>query len=222
MGRPQRISKGGIVYHALNRANGRLRIFKKQQDFEAFEAILADGVERYAMRLCGYCIMGNHWHLVLWPRADGDLTAFMRWVTVTHTQRWHAAHGTSGTGHVYQGRFKSFPVQDSWRYLSLMQYVEANPRRAGMVEQAGQWPWSSLAIRCGREAEMPLDAGPKRLPTDWLELVQAAVETPEQETIEHCIKRGCPYGSQQWIQTTSTELGLESTLRSRGRPRKDS
>ena len=86
----------------------------------------------------------------------------------------------------------------------------------------GQWPWCSLAIRCGREAEMPLDAGPKRLPTDWLELVQAAVETPEQETIEHCIKRGCPYGSQQWIQTTSTELGLESTLRSRGRPRKDS
>ena len=115
MGRPKRIAKGNIVYHALNRANGRLRIFKKRQDFEAFESILAEGIERYRMRLCGYCIMGTHWHLVLWPRADGDLSHFMRWITVTHTQRWHAAHGTSGIGHLYQGRFKSFPVQDDWR-----------------------------------------------------------------------------------------------------------
>ena len=137
MGRPKRITKGHTVYHALNRANGRLHIFKKPQDFAAFEAILADGVARYGMRLCGYCIMSNHWHLVLWPRHDGDLTDFMRWVTVTHTQRWHAAHGTSGTGHVYQGRFKSFPVQNSWRYLALMQYVEANPLRAGMVDRGG-------------------------------------------------------------------------------------
>ena len=80
MGRPKRIATGNIVYHAINRANGRLRIFKKRQDFEAFESILAEGVVRYNMRLCGYCLMSNHWHLVLWPRADGDLTDFMRWV----------------------------------------------------------------------------------------------------------------------------------------------
>lgn len=79
MGRPKRITKGNIIYHAMNRANGRLRIFKKQQDFAAFESILAEGIERYRMRLCGYCIMGNHWHLVLWPRTDGDLTDFMQW-----------------------------------------------------------------------------------------------------------------------------------------------
>ena len=222
MGRPKRITKGHIVYHALNRANGRLRIFKKPQDFAAFEAILADGVARYGMRLCGYCIMSNHWHLVLWPRHDGDLTDFMRWITVTHTQRWHAAHGTSGTGHVYQGRFKSFPVQNSWRYLALMQYVEANPLRAGMVDRAEQWPWSSLAIRYGAEKEVVLDPGPKRLPEDWLRIVQSAVEPSQQETIAHCIKRGCPYGSKQWINQTATTLGLESTLRPRGRPQKDS
>ena len=223
MGRPKRITKGNVVYHVLNRANGRLRIFKKRQDFEAFESILAEGIERYAMRLCGYCIMSNHWHLVLWPRDDGDLTNFMRWVTVTHTQRWHAAHGTSGTGHLYQGRFKSFPVQDSWRYLSLMQYVEANPLRAGIVERAEQLPWSSLAIRCETEKAIVLDAGPKRLPADWLRLVQSAVDDqPQQETIEHCIKRGCPYGSQRWVNETVRILGLESTLRSRGRPGRDS
>ena len=204
-----------------NRANGRLRIFKKRQDFEAFESILAEGVDRYGMRLCGYCIMSNHWHLVLWPRNDGDLTEFMRWVT--HTQRWHAAHGTSGTGHVYQGRFKSFPVQTSWRYVSLMQYVEANPLRAGIVERAEQWPWSSLAVRCGAEKTIVLDAGPIRLPDDWLRRVQSAAdEKPEQETIEHCIHRGCPYGSKQWIKETVRILGLESTLRPRGRPKKES
>ena len=63
MGRSKRIDKGGLVYHVINRANGRLRIFKKKADFEAFERILAQGIERFNMRLCGYCIMGNHWHL---------------------------------------------------------------------------------------------------------------------------------------------------------------
>ena len=221
MGRPKRISKGNMVYHAMNRANGRLHIFKKHRDFEAFESILADGVERYDMRLCGYCIMSNHWHLVLWPPRDGDLTNFIRWITVTHTQRWHAAHGTSGMGHLYQGRFKSFPVQNSWRYLSLMQYVEANPLRAGMVDRAEQWPWSSLAIRCGAKKDLALDPGPKRLPDDWRSLVQAA-DPSQQEMIVRCIKRGCPYGSRQWTNETVRKLGLESTIRTRGRPKKDS
>lgn len=222
MGRPKRIAKRNIVYHALNRANGRLCIFKKQRDFEAFESILAEGVERYRMRLCGYCIMGTHWHLVLWPRADGDLSHFMRWITVTHTQRWHAAHGTSGIGHLYQGRFKSFPVQDDWRYLSLLRYVEANPLRAGLVERAEAWPWSSLAIRCGARKEIALDPGPKRLPEEWPRHVQTAVEPTEQEAIGRCLKRGCPYGSQQWVTKTVRLLGLQSTLRPRGRPKKDS
>ena len=111
MPRRKRITKGNIVYHALNRANGRLMIFKKPGDFAAFEAILAEGLERFDMRMCGYCIMGNHWHLILWPKEDGDLSAFMRWITQTHSRRWHKAHGTVGIGHLYQGRYKSFPVQ---------------------------------------------------------------------------------------------------------------
>ena len=220
MTRPKRIAKGGIVYHALNRANGRLRIFKKEGDFLAFESILAEGIDRFNMRLCGYCIMSNHFHLVLWPRADGDLTAFMHWITVTHTQRWHKAHGTSGTGHVYQGRFKSFPVQSTWRYLSLLQYVEANPLRADIAEQAQDWPWSSLAIRCGAQKDILLDPGPKRLPKDWLQIVQSTIDQPQQQAIEQCIKRGSPHGSKQWIDQAVTELGLQSTISPRGRPKK--
>ena len=120
MSRPKRITLGGYVYHVINRANGRLKIFKKPGDFDAFETILAQGLDRFDMRICGYCIMSNHWHLLLYPREDGVLSNFMRWITLTHTQRYHAAHGTTGIGHLYQGRYKSFPVEDESYYLTVM------------------------------------------------------------------------------------------------------
>ena len=220
MGRAKRIDKGGIVYHVINRANGRLRIFKKRADFEAFERILAEGVERFGMRVCGYCIMSNHWHLVLWPREDGDLSQFMRWVTLTHSQRWHVAHGTVGIGHLYQGRYKSFPVQGNAHYLTLMRYVEANPLRAGIVDTAGGWPWSSLAVRLGEEKELPISRGPVKLPANWHKHVALAIAPNDLAAIENCLKRGAPLGNERWLTQTAAKLELQSTLRPRGRPRK--
>ncbi len=112
MPRRARSIVGGYPYHVLNRANGRLRLFRKQADFAAFDALVAEAVERVPLRIVGYTIMSNHWHFVVWPkqRADGQVSEFFRWLTVTHSQRWHAHHGTAGMGHVYQGRFKSFPI----------------------------------------------------------------------------------------------------------------
>ena len=222
MPRAKRITKANIVYHVLNRANGRLRIFKKPSDFQAFENILAQGQKLFDMRICSYCIMSNHWHLVLWPKNDGDLSGFMKWITVTHSHRWHKSHATVGMGHLYQGRYKSFPIQSDVRYLKTMRYVEANPLRAGMVKSASDWLWSSLAIRLGAESEINLSKGPKRLPADWPKLVDLAIDQNEIDTIDNCIKRGSPYGSKQWIVATANQLNLESTLRPRGRPRKDS
>ncbi|MHC4237248.1 MAG: transposase [Planctomycetota bacterium] len=220
MPRPQRITKGNIVYHALNRANGRLRIFKKAGDFAAFEAILGEGLDRFDMRLCGYCIMGTHWHLVLWPKADGDLSAFMRWITQTHSQRWHAAHKTVGIGHLYQGRYKSFPVQDGLYYQTLMRYVESNPLRAGLVQRSADWPWSSLAIRCGEEKPLTLSDGPMALPRQWKSQADKVADMPLDE-IETCVQRGRPFGDDKWILKTARELALESSLRPRGRPKKE-
>ena len=111
MGRPLRAAEGGLIYHALNRANARLAIFSDDGDFDAFERVLAEAVARYHMPLLAYCVMPNHFHLVLRPDADGDLSRFMRWLSLTHTQRWHAHRHSAGSGHLYQGRFKSFPVQ---------------------------------------------------------------------------------------------------------------
>ncbi len=222
MPRHMRIARGNVVYHVLNRANGRLRIFKKRRDFEAFEQILNEGAELFSMRICGYCIMNNHWHLVLWPRHDGDLSEFMKWITMTHSHRWHRAHKTVGLGHLYQGRFKSFPVQSDSHYLTLMQYVESNPARAGIVERNIDWPWSSLAIRTGQEKDVVLSDGPVELPMRWLKLIDDATGISESDLtlIETCVKRGRPMGGSTWTNTTAAKLGLQATLRPRGRPRK--
>ena len=220
MARPKRIALGGYVYHALNRANGRLRIFRKDDDFLAFEQILADGAERFSMRICGYCIMGNHWHLLLWPREDGDLSQFMRWISLTHTQRYHVSHGTVGIGHLYQGRFKSFPVQDDSHYLTVLRYIEANPLRASLVADAGEWPWSSFAVRQGYECPFELSDGPVELPLSWARLLRLEFTDKECEHIEKSIKRGVPFGQADWTRITAARLKLQSTLRPRGRPNK--
>jgi putative transposase len=143
MPRRPRYASGGLVYHVLNRAAARTKIFNTEGDYSAFERLLQSALERTPTRLLAYCIMPNHWHLLLWPVAD-ELSEFMRWLTVTHTQRWHLAHGTSGTGPLYQGRFKSFPVEEDDHFYQVCRYVERNPLRANLVTRAELWRWSSL------------------------------------------------------------------------------
>jgi len=218
MSRAKRVTLGGYVYHVLNRANGRLRIFRKHDDFLAFEQVMAEAIERFDMRLCGYCIMSNHWHFLLWPHSDGDLSEFMRWLTLTHTQRYHASHGTLGIGHLYQGRFKSFPVQDDSHYLTVLRYIEANPIRAGIVEDAGDWQWSSLAVRNGADSFFELSDGPLELPGRWEKLVNEVDKGKNLERLENSMKRGTPLGNVEWQSITAKKMKLESTMRPRGRP----
>ena len=119
MGRPRRAAEGGVVYHVLNRANARMTIFETDGDYEAFERIIEEAVERFDMRLLAYQVMPNHWHQVVWPREDGDLSRYVGWLTLTHTQRWHAHRHSAGSGHLYQGRFKSFPVEGDGHFLTV-------------------------------------------------------------------------------------------------------
>jgi putative transposase len=220
MPRAKRKCPGGFVYHLLNRSNGRVRMFHKEEDFAAFERILAEGVQRYSIRLAGYCLMSNHWHLLVWPRGDDEVSAFLHWVTLTHTQRWHAAHKTAGMGHLYQGRFKSFPVQSDGHYLTVLRYIEQNPLRAEIVKRSVDWPWSSLACRRGINKELRVVPGPVPLPANWLGLVDILPNEPDLRKLENCILRGCPIGEEDWVRKTAEKLDLDLTLRSRGRPRK--
>ena len=115
-----------MVYHVLNRGNARTRIFHKPEDFEAFERVLAEGLQRYPVELLTYCVMPNHWHLVVRPKTDHALGRWMGWVGVTHVRRYHEHYHSRGGGHLYQGRFKSFPVAEDDYFLALCRYVEAN------------------------------------------------------------------------------------------------
>jgi putative transposase len=223
MPRAKRQSPGGIVYHVLNRANARQTIFQGPSDYKAFVKILAEGLVKIPMRLTGYCLMSNHWHLLLWPYNDGDLSAFMHWITMTHTQRWHAAHNTTGTGHLYQGRFKSFPIQSEYYYLAALRYIESNPFRAGLVKSSSDWIWSSLTMRRVITKDgVAISDGPVELPDNWDELVDILPWEDDLGKIERCIRQGTPLGQDNWVQRTAKRLLLTSTLQPRGRPRKGS
>jgi putative transposase len=220
MPRRLRFSTGGFVYHVLNRAVARAAIFEKDGDYAAFLRILREGAERQPMRLLGFCLMPNHWHLVLWPRRDGDLSEYLRWVTVTHVQRWHAHYHTSGSGSLYQGRFQSFPVQEDEHLFGVCRYVERNALRAGLVDRAEVWPWGSLYHRRGANEGPTLDPWPLARPDRWVSYVNRAETANELEALRRSVVRGAPYGEPAWQERTARRLDLQSTLRSRGRPRK--
>ncbi|MEO0476038.1 MAG: transposase [Planctomycetota bacterium] len=222
MPRAKRVTPGGYVYHALNRGVGRVTIFNKPEDYQGFAQVLMETCDRKPeVELLCYCIMPNHWHLLLRPKRGGDLSEFMRLLTVTHTQRYHAQYHTEGTGPVYQGRFKSFPIQDDAHFLTAARYVERNALRAKLVERAEDWLWSSLhARRKGPEdvrlAEWPVQGG---VPRQWLRTVNAALTQKELDAMRRCVKRGRPLGEERWVEQTAAKMGL--SLRGPGRPRKD-
>jgi putative transposase len=241
MSRKPRRCPGGLAYHVMNRATARETIFAGDGDYAAFERVLAEAREREAgrIRVCAYALMPNHFHLVLWPQSGEDeaVSGLMKWLTLTHAQRWHAHRHTAGTGALYGSRFKSFPVREDWHFLKVCRYVERNPLRANLVERAELWPWCSLnkrlAARHAAEppAETPeepvppgaaelLDEWPVSEPPDWLDRVNAADTAGELEALRRCVRRGRPYGDEEWVMRTADRLGLSSSLRPPGRPRK--
>src|SRR5579859_361472 len=169
MPRTARSAVGGVVYHVLNRGNGRMGVFRKPGDYAAFLGLLQEGKGKASVELFGFCLMPNHWHLVLRPKRDGDLAAYLSWVTNTHVKRYRA-HYKRTSGHLYQGRYKSFPVRDDEYFLTLMRYVEANPVRGKLVGRAEDWGWSSLGCDGKLRAEL-LDDWPVARPRRWAAMV---------------------------------------------------
>ncbi len=221
MPRRPRSHLDGQIFHVLNRGNCRMTIFNKPADYAAFIKILEQARQRTAMRILGYCLMPNHWHLALWPTRPAQLSSFMQWVGTTHARRWREHRQTTGQGHLYQGRFKCFPVQDDLHFLTLMRYIHANPLRAGLVPHAQAWEWSSLAHRPGAgEIQLQLSPWPLPTPPDWLSLVNESLPPTDLDRLRLSVQRGRPFGHPAWTQTTAQRLNLQSTLRNPWRPRK--
>jgi putative transposase len=211
-----------MVFHVLNRGVDRKRIFEKDGEYAAFDRIVEETVAVRAMRICAYCLMPNHWHFVLWPEHDGDLAAFMQRLTITHVRCWQEHRHCVGYGHLYQGRYKSFPVDTDEYLYQVLRYVERNALRANLVAQAEDWRWGSLWRRVHGSAAQKalLSEWPLPQPRQWKALVNTPQTEQELEALRRCVNLGQPFGSEGWVQRTARKLGLESTLRPRGRPRK--
>jgi putative transposase len=224
MGRALRTDVGGYVYHVLNRANGRAQIFETDKDYQLFESVLEEARDRTEMRILAYEIMPNHWHLVLYPKKDGDVTKFMGWFTLTHTQRVHSNKKTIGHGHLYQGRYKSFLCQDDSYFLQLVRYVERNALRAGLVKKAQDWRWSSVWRReyGTKEQKKLLSQWPVEMPMNYSKLLNLPQSEKEENSIRNSMIRGSPYGGDSWVGGVIKKFGLEITMRKRGRPKKGS
>jgi len=209
-----------MCYHVLNRGNGRSEVFHKDDDYAAFLKLLRQASERVPMRLLAYCLMPNHFHLVVWTLEDGDLSRWMQWLLTSHVRRYHRHYHSSG--HVWQGRFKAFPIEDDEHLLTVMRYVERNPVRAKTIpiRRAQRWPWSSIG-NSPKDVERPqVSAGPVPRGKDWLRWVNEPETESELIALQESVTRDRPFGSQSWQEQTAKRLGLEHSLRPRGRPRK--
>jgi putative transposase len=218
MPRTARASVGGVCFHVLNRGNGRAKVFRKEGDYAAFLDLMAAANERLPLRILGYVLMPNHFHLVLWPHGDGDLSRWMQWLLTSHVRRYHRHY--HGSGHVWQGRFKAFPIEQDEHLLAVLRYVERNPLRANLVERAEAWAWSSLSWRRSRKRPEMLADWPVPCPRNWLATVNAVQTAGELAALRRCMARGAPFGGERWSARVAKQLGLESSLRPRGRPRK--
>ena len=212
-----------MTFHVINRAVARLTLFEKEEDYEAFERVLQQAFDRVPLPIYSYIVMPNHWHFVVRPKTKSQVTDFFRWLTHTHTMRWHAHYHTEGTGHLCQGRFKTFPIDEDDHLLAVIRYVERNALRAGLCERAEDWRHGSLwrTYQGDNEARRLLGRWPIARPRTWKAMVNRPQSDAEENSIRDCLRKGKPFGSPQFVTQSSVRLKLQHTLRPRGRPRKE-
>ncbi len=220
MPRSNRLTVGNIVYHCMNRSSGGFKIFKKNGDYAFFESLLEEGKELIGMRILAYCIMPNHWHLLLYPKRDEDLSSFMHWITTSHVRNYREITNSVGRGHLYQGSYKSFPVDTELYLQTVIKYIEQNPIRSGLVGDIKEWRWSSLWRReyGTDDSKKILSKLPTELSPDYVKTIDSSLDKEKYEKIKCSIKRGRPFGPSEWVDDIVKKYGLESTVRRRGRP----
>jgi REP-associated tyrosine transposase len=219
MPRSRRVSPDGFVQHVVNRGDHRETIFHKPSDFRAFLAVIAEAAYRIPIRILAYCIMRNHFHLVLWPYEGKDLPVFMQQLMNTHINRYLRHYPPSSRGHIYQGRYANSLVETGPALLRVTRYVEANALSAGLVKRAEHYKWSSASPHARDEGRPALAEWPIARPANWLQYVNTPTPADEWKKLQRSVRCGAPYGSDDWVTTVAATHALQSTLRQRGRPR---
>jgi len=221
--RHRRVSPVGYAQHVLNRANDRKPLFPQVDDYVAFLALMRLAAEKVPIDLFTYTLMPTHFHFVLRVNVEGALSEYMRILSGSHVKQHHKRHGTTGRGHLYQGRFKNFVIADERHLLTVMRYVEANPLRAGLVKWAEHWPWSSANPRARVVASRPpLADWPISRPAQWLDFVNGSIDDEELHRIRTSVVRGRPFGAHEWQQSGPLSDDLRHTLNPTHRPARHS
>ncbi len=218
MPRRRRRSLQGAIFHVMNRAVRRTVLFETVQDYRSFVVLVREALTRFKVKVIAYCLMPNHWHLVIICDRLEELSRCMHWLESKHANRWNGAHGSRGTGAVYQDRFKAVPVQKNDSVRRVCRYVERNALRKGLVPQAELWAWSSLCPESQNCDTIPVSAWPIPRPSNWIEVVNAPETEAELEDLRRLLRRNHPIGDADWQAAVAPYLGL--TFREKGRPRK--
>ena len=218
MPRVSRCLVNDFTYHVLNRGNGKKRVFHKHQDFLSFIELMKEAKKRLPINIYAYCLMPNHFHFVLKSSQASNLSKWIHWLLTVHSRRYHHYYKTCG--HIWQGRFKSFMIQNDEHLIKVLRYVEGNAVRAGLVFSAKDWPWSSHKQRISEETEKIIDIPPVELPSDWTSYVDEPLTSKELLDLRQSVNHQFPYGDNKWKKKISQQLGLAYTFKPRGRPRK--
>jgi len=221
MPRIPRVDVGDYAYHVINRSNGRFTVFDTDANYKDFEFLLSEMKEQYDMRILAYVLMPNHWHLLLYPKSDGDLARAMQWLGTTHTRRFHTQTGTIGGGHLYQGRYKSFLIQKDNHLLSVLKYIERNPVRAKLVKHTEDWRWGSAHRRIfgARKEQKLLTTSPVPLPLGYRRWINTPEPSEELAALRQSVCKGVPYGRDSWQGVMVERFKLAQVLRGPGRPK---
>src|SRR4051812_14544412 len=169
--RKRRIAPGGFVYHVCNRGSRKGVIAETYDEYCEVLALIERARAKIGMRIIAYNILNNHFHFLLWPVCDSDLSRFMKAFEQPHAQRFHRRRQTRGCGAVYQSRFVNRMIRDERSYFTALRYVEANARRHGVVQRAEAWPWCSAWQSEPVGPAVVLADSPIPRPENWLEIL---------------------------------------------------
>lgn len=202
----------------MNRGNQKARVFHDNGDYASFLEYMREAQDRLELPVLAVCLMPNHVHLVVRPRADGDIASWLSWLFTTHVRRHHRKYGT--TGRLWQGRYKACLIQQDHHLLTVLRYVERNALAAKLVKRAEEWQWGSLNWRTSDFSPLRLTTVPIDLPSWWLEFVNQPMTAAELSAVRESVNRQRPFGAPDWTQDAATRSGMEQSLVARGRPRR--
>ncbi len=219
MARISRVVAPGYPHHVTQRGVRSIPIFQTDSDRKAYLNFMADELNRYGIEVLAWCLMTNHTHLIVVPN---DATVLSRAVGEAHRRYTRMKNFSEDVrGYLFQGRFGSC-VLDERHLLAAARYVELNPVAAGMVPEAGDYPWSSARFHLGINTRDALvrDKNLMGLIEDWTEYLQGANEPSIQTTLLRGIRTGRPAGSEQFIKMMERLTGRDLAMRKAGRPHK--